>query len=135
MRHAICYVSNSNKDLKHGEAVELLSFCQTKNEKLGIKGILLYSEGNFFQILEGEKKVVLTLFDKIRKDPRHYGVIQVIGRDIKQGSFDGYKADIVKDELQYGQEVPEEYLEALHGIPSKVKEPMEKMLAMFISTQ
>ena len=135
MRHAICYVSNSSTDLNDQQIVELLRFCKDRNEKLGIKGVLLYSEGNFLQILEGEKEVVLSVYEKIKEDSRHYGVIRVIGRDIERGSLDGYKTGIIKGELLYEQEVPEEYIEALQGIPSKIKEPMERMLTMFVATQ
>lgn len=133
MRHAICYVSNSN--LEHQEAVELLEFCQNRNEELDVKGVLLYSEGNFLQILEGKKKVVLDLFDIIQKDSRHHGIIQLIGRDIEHGSYDGYEVDVLSGEFQYDQEIPAEYLKALDGIPPKVKKPMERMLTMFIATQ
>ena len=71
--------------------------------------------------MESEKRTVLKLFEKIRSDSRHHGIIQVIGRDIDRGSFDGYKVDVIKDELQYEQEVEvtKEYIEALHGIPPK----------------
>ena len=137
MRYAICYVSSVDENLQLKQTEELLDFCLRKNETLGIKGILLYSEGKFFQIIEGEKGTVLNLFEKIRSDTRHHGIIQVIGRDIERGSFDGYKVDVIKEELQYEQEVevPKEYIEALYGIPPKVKEPMERMLTMFIATR
>ena len=135
MRHAICYVSNSDRKLEHQQIEELLRFCQDKNKRLGIKGLLIYSEGKFFQILEGDKKVILPLFRKIEKDSRHDGIIQVIGRDIEQGSFDGYKVDIVKADRQLKREIPKEYIEVLHGIPPKVKEPMKRMLSMFIATR
>lgn len=133
MRHAICYVSNST--IEHEEAVELLNFCQHRNEELDIKGVLLYSEGNFLQILEGEKEIVQDLFEKIKEDSRHYGIMQLVGRDIKRGSFDGYKVDIISSEIRYEQDVPSEYLEALQGIPPKVKKPMERMLTVFLATQ
>lgn len=135
MRHAICYVSNSNRDLNSDQIKELLAFCEKKNKEMDIKGVLLFSEGNFFQILEGEKDKVLLLFDKIKADNRHHGLIQVVGRDIGHGSYDDYKVDIITEEAKYQQKIPNEYLEALKGIPSKVKEPMKRMLAMFLSTR
>lgn len=135
MRHAICYVSNKDKNLDHQQVKELLDFCHLQNERLGIKGVFLYSEGNFFQILEGEKDVVLKIFEKIKKDSRHYGIIQIIGRDITQGSCDGYKVDILNNNVKNGYRIPDAYVEALQGLPQSVKQPMERMLENFIATR
>ena len=134
MEYAICYISNS-RDLNYQQTEELLKFCQDQNKLFGIKGVLLYSEGSFFQILEGEKQIVLGLFEKIKKDPRHHELIQIIGREIDRGSFDGYKVDIISENLKYDPEVPREYIEALKGIPLDVRKPMERMLKMFIATR
>ncbi|WP_029036803.1 BLUF domain-containing protein [Salinimicrobium xinjiangense] len=135
MRHAICYLSTASKDLDYLEVRQLLEFCAEKNRSLEIKGILLYSDGNFFQILEGEKEVVLEIFQKIEKDSRHHGIIQIIGRDIPTGSYDGYKVDILTDEKISTYEIPSEYSEALLGIPLDVRKTMERMLERFISTR
>ena len=134
MRHVICYVSNCSEQLKRGQIEEFLKFCQEKNKSLDINGILLYSEKNFFQILEGERRVVLELYKKIREDHRHYGLIQVIGRDIERGCLNDYKVDIIKDEPNR-KVVPREYIEAIQGIPLDVRTSMVRMLEMFLSTQ
>lgn len=135
MRHAICYVSSKNKNLTHKQIIKLLEFCLENNEINEIKGILLYSEGNFFQILEGEKKIVLNLFEKIKKDSRHKNIIQITGHDIKKGSFDGYKVDIIKADYKGKLEIPLEYKEPLNGIPPNIKNPMEQVLETFIFTR
>lgn len=135
MRHAICYVSNTKQNFRLVEILKLLEFWKERNESMGIKGILLYSEGNFFQILEGEKTTVLEVFQKIEQDPRHYGLIQIMGKDIIQGSCDGYKVDILNNEYKNGYEVPQEYLNALQCISPDVKKPMERMLEMFVATR
>lgn len=135
MRHAICYVSTAHSDLSQHQIETLLNLSKERNEPLDIKGVLLYSEGNFFQIMEGEKDTVLEVFKKIEKDPRHYGLIQIMGSDIAQGSCDGYKVDILSDKHKHGYEIPQEYLVPLQGISPKVKIPMEKMLRMFIATR
>ena len=133
MRHTICYVSNCSEDLNHQQIEDLLKFCRDKNKSLDIKGILLYSGKNFFQIMEGERRVVLDLYKKIREDPRHYGLIQVIGRDIEGGCLNDYKADIINDEPNKPG-VPREYIEAIQGLPLDVRKSIERMLEMFLST-
>lgn len=135
MRHAICYISNKSPDLNQIQITELLESCKAKNESVGIKGLLLYSEFNFFQILEGEKQLVLSLYEQIKLDPRHYGLIQILGRDIERGSFDGYQVDIIGEDLKLQSGIPEEYIEALKGIPTDVRKSMERMLERFIATR
>ncbi|MBZ9730376.1 BLUF domain-containing protein [Salegentibacter sp. JZCK2] len=134
MRHAICYVSNKKKEISDTQIEELLEECSTKNSLSGIKGLLLYSEGNFFQIIEGEKVFILNLFEIIKKDPRHYGVIQIIGRDIEQDAFDGYKTDILTDKIRCQSKLPKEYTDTLEGLPFELKRIMERMMETFIDT-
>ena len=135
MRHAICYVSNSKKELDYHQVRILLEVCREKNMKLGIKGVLLYSDGNFFQILEGEKDIVSNVFNKIEKDPRHYGLNIIIRRDIPLETYEEYKIDILDDEQRFAYEVPGEYQDALQGIPVDVRKTMERMLEKFISSR
>ena len=132
MRHAICYISNLKKELELPEIEALLSQWQEKNENRNIKGLLLYFEGNFFQILEGEKNQVLRLFETIQEDHRHEGIVQVIGRDIEHGSYNGYVVDIVTDEDKYSEELPGEYVETLKGVDPELRKTMEHMLEIFI---
>lgn len=69
MRYAICYVSTAAKNLTSPEINDLLDFSKKTNTRKDIKGVLLYSEGNFFQVLEGEKADILELFGRIEKIP------------------------------------------------------------------
>lgn len=96
---------------------------------------MLYSEGNFFQILEGEKDVVLPIYHTLEKDSRHYGLIQIMGQDIAEGGFDGYKVDILDENSIQEFQIPEKYTDALQGMSPEVKKPMERMLENFIATR
>ncbi|MFZ0489999.1 MAG: BLUF domain-containing protein [Salegentibacter sp.] len=135
MRHAICYVSNADQSLTTSEINELLNFCEENNNLRDIKGILLYSEGNFFQVLEGEKEKVVDLYNRIQEDSRHYGIITVIDRDIPQGSYDDYKATIIPEGKKYYPELPAEYTEPLKGMSPDVQKVMKRMIRSFIATR
>lgn len=135
MRHAICYVSNVNPELKIQQIQELLKYCEKTNGSLNIKGILLFSEGNFFQVLEGEKEVVLPIWKQIELDTRHSGIIQVIGRDIVKGSLDGYKAEILSDKKKFTPGLPQEYTEPLMGMSPKIQSIIGRMMENFIITR
>ena len=53
------------------ELEELLEHARRHNAANGITGALIYADGVFLQILEGEKHTVQALMEKIAKDFRH----------------------------------------------------------------
>jgi len=71
----LVYVSSAVKPFSQPALVKLLEKSHANNAKRGITGLLLYKDGNFMQVLEGEEDVVRTLYRKIARDPRHRGVI------------------------------------------------------------
>lgn len=64
----------------------LVSF-RKNNEANGITGMMLFSEGIFLQVLEGEDRKVNTLVRKIRKDARHHSVVQLDEKAITRRIF------------------------------------------------
>lgn len=74
----IMYGSSATKYFSRTDLLDLLMKARRYNTEVGITGILLYKEGNFIQVLEGEEQAVRTLFQKIEQDPRHLGVIVLL---------------------------------------------------------
>lgn len=135
MKYVICYISNVNENLEIDDIKKLLRFCERNNKNLDLRGLLLYSEGNFFQVIEGEKEILLPLWETIRKDSRHYGIIQVLGKEISQSAFDGFTADVVGDENKYTLGLPNEYTETIEGMSKDIQRTIKNMLGTFISTR
>ncbi len=73
------------------ELEELLAIARTKNAGKGVTGLLLYAEGNFLQILEGERVQVEALYAHIAGDPRHYGVVRLMRREVARRSFSDWR--------------------------------------------
>jgi len=67
----LIYMSSAVKLFSPEELENMLEGHRQKNLKAGITGLLLYKDGNFLQVLEGETAVVDDLFAKIQRDPRH----------------------------------------------------------------
>jgi hypothetical protein len=59
------------------ELREMLATCRVNNERDGITGMLLYKDGNFMQVLEGEESKVRTLLQRITGDLRHRGLVVI----------------------------------------------------------
>jgi hypothetical protein len=57
------------------------------NKPLGITGMLLHSDGCFFQVLEGEASPVDTLYKKLDRDKRHQQLTLIIREPIAKRSF------------------------------------------------
>jgi|JTFO01.1.fsa_nt_gb hypothetical protein len=67
----IVYVSSASHLFSKQELLDLLEKAREKNHQLGVTGLLLYKEGDFIQLIEGDKEAVKSLFTTISADPRH----------------------------------------------------------------
>ncbi len=100
----VVYVSTATKPMEIRDLEEMLEQARRKNKEKNITGILLYANGTFIQVLEGEDDVVKELYSVISKDERHKNCILIEEREIDENSFGswsmGFKniedADITK---------------------------------------
>ncbi len=83
----IIYVSTASEPFGRAELVKLLRQSVRRNMQSGITGLLLYKDGSFMQVLEGEERAVVALYSKISRDPRHHHVIPLIHEPIEQRNF------------------------------------------------
>lgn len=70
----LVYVSSAVELLTQAELLMLLEKCVDNNSDNKITGMLLYKDGNFMQVLEGDELVVRSTYEKILKDHRHHGL-------------------------------------------------------------
>lgn len=80
MSAALCRPSRS-------ELVALLAKARQNNSQLGVTGMLLYHDGSFMQVLEGDEQAVADLYNKIALDPRHAQAQVIYQGDIATRSF------------------------------------------------
>jgi hypothetical protein len=88
----------SSAAVKAGGEVELsrlLLTARRNNVALGVTGMLLYHEGSFLQILEGDEKNVEMLFERISMDPRHCRVMLLLRRDIDAQHFQDWSMGFI----------------------------------------
>ena len=83
----LVYVSSAKTKFSQAELKALLDQSREKNARLGLSGILLYHDGNFMQLLEGEEKQVRSLYTRIAEDPRHGGFIILISGPVAERTF------------------------------------------------
>jgi hypothetical protein len=83
----LAYVSSACTPFSQGELVDLLKQARAKNERLGVTGLLLYKDGNFLQVLEGESDIVHQLIRQIEADPRHRDTTVLLDEPVTARSF------------------------------------------------
>ncbi|MBK5193818.1 MAG: BLUF domain-containing protein [Flavobacteriaceae bacterium] len=103
MRFAISYVSTANRDLNQDEVSELLDQTEIRNNNEGVNGLLIYSDGNFFEVIEGEKSKIRGLFKCIKEDPRHRNIMMVFEKEIDKPLFDDKEANFISENTRHRQ--------------------------------
>lgn len=104
-RREVClvYASAATRDFGPSELAQILTKSGRNNLRAGITGMLLHTDGSFFQVLEGDDKVVHTLYEKILADPRHTQTIKLVEEPIEKRAFSQWSmgfARVSRDELK-----------------------------------
>lgn len=72
--YKLIYKSTASPNLKKEDIVDILKTAREFNGEHEISGCLIYYNGKFLQILEGDKAIVEELYGRIQKDKRHFNV-------------------------------------------------------------
>lgn len=83
----LIYVSSASEPMSRSDLEALLLKARNNNHALGITGMLLYKDGNFMQMLEGEQDVVESLHKAIKQDPRHHGLLTLLAGEADEREF------------------------------------------------
>lgn len=67
----LLYVSKAVEEISYSDLKNILVTAQARNQKEQITGILIFRDGLFLQLLEGEKETVKKILGRIIQDPRH----------------------------------------------------------------
>ncbi len=83
----LVYISTATQ--RHDEAAltKIMESASKKNEPDGLSGMLIYCDGNFMQVIEGEPEAVDATFARISNDLRHKEIVVVSRLPIDERSF------------------------------------------------
>lgn len=90
MLETIVYISAAAPDFREEELDGLLAIARRNNGASGVTGVLLYAEGSFIQVLEGETKGLDATMARIRPNPRHRHIMEIYRAPISERSFAGW---------------------------------------------
>ena len=69
------------------ELGRILESAVRHNREDGITGMLLYSGGNFLQVLEGSRDRVHATYERICRDPRHGSIMLLTEEEVPERHF------------------------------------------------
>ena len=90
MTYQIIYSSEATIPMQSHDLEELLDRARSSNAIHGISGALVYSDGMFLQILEGESGKLQALMAKILKDVRHEAVTILREGEVPSAQFSSW---------------------------------------------
>jgi len=129
MRFAISYVSTANRDLNQEEVAELLDLTEIRNNIEGVNGLLIYSSGNFFEVIEGEETKIKELFENINEDPRHRNIMMVFEKEIDKPLFDDKEANFISENTKHRQMKVENFLYYIKDLDESTQKAVKNILA------
>ncbi|MEP6765276.1 MAG: BLUF domain-containing protein [Gemmatimonadaceae bacterium] len=83
----LVYASVASQTMTNSELQKILAAARRDNARDGVTGMLLFTEGSFFQVLEGSEPDVLSTFKRIEGDPRHQQATCIIREPIARRAF------------------------------------------------
>jgi hypothetical protein len=90
--------SSTIQGLDHQKLIEeILLQSRKNNKKNDLSGILLFRNGDFLQLLEGDKINVYHTLKKIRDDNRHKGMKILFEGEIQKRVFEGWQMAFKSD--------------------------------------
>jgi hypothetical protein len=105
MIHLI-YMSTATRPFSEADLVSLLQKARSNNTSLGVTGMLLYKEGNFMQLLEGEEQVVMDLYEYIKLNTNHHSATILDKASITERQFGDWSMGFCNLNEQTVQNLP-----------------------------
>jgi hypothetical protein len=126
----LLYVSNTQPDITLSALDDLLTASRRNNALMGITGLLLFIDGGFLQIMEGEERAIRELYARITNDPRHHNLRLMLDREVPVRAFPdwsmGFERPCMEDPETAGVA-----REAIHG---RLSPGTGRIVAMMLQT-
>lgn len=85
--HQLVYISTMRRPLDEAELRTILETSVRNNQRGGVTGLLLAGGNRFLQALEGPAPAILSTYERIRKDGRHFACVTLSSATVDQRAF------------------------------------------------
>ncbi len=90
MPYQLMYSSQATEPMTVAGLEAILADARTGNRTRNVSGALIYVDGVFFQIIEGDKDVVRKLMADIASDSRHHSVKVFYEAEVEARAFESW---------------------------------------------
>ena len=136
MLFQLIYSSVATERMAKSKLFKILLAARSGNASLDVTGLLVFVNGIFLQILEGEREVLFTLMKKISSDPRHSNVKVLREMEVDQRRFPSWRMAYVTPSTRElaiwaglrSTTTVEATLEMLYSDPSRIPDVVTRLL-------
>ena len=118
MLEALVYTSFLKESFNESELEKILAAAEKNNPSVSVTGCLVYKNGIFLQLLEGDSKDLDTIYSKISKDPRHENIAKLYRGRIQDRLFPDWSMA-----YREGREIKFDWVNEILGLGSRLKKP------------
>lgn len=113
----LIYISIASRRIFKDDLQTILLASIHHNSIKKITGLLLYDQGTFCQVLEGQAEDVYALFSKIQDDDRHKNIIKIFDDEIKIRDFSSWSMNCINLDLYDKKQIKgyKNFSEAVHN--------------------
>ena len=93
-----CRLAYASRSLIDGHSVEFLDLIRTSsrnNAARQVTGALFFSALEFFQVIEGDERVIDAVFEQIMADQRHFDVKLLLRETVEARRFTGWELKMI----------------------------------------
>lgn len=91
----LVYQSSATKQLNEKDLQTILAQSRAWNTTHDLTGVLLHSEGDILQVLEGSADEVQYIFKKIAQDVRHRNIVKLADGPVPQRHFSDWSMGFI----------------------------------------
>ena len=141
MLYRLIYSSEATAEMERADLELMLGESRVRNAKRDITGVLVFVDGVFLQVLEGEKDDVEHLMESIRRDPRHKDIKVFHEEEIEHRAFPTWRmaylsprsGDVSAWAGLEGATSVESVLATLRGDPNRVPRMLVRLVEALAS--
>ena len=129
--YRLIYKSRANQLIDWEFVKTLIGKSESKNQQVGITGVLLATRTHFLQVIEGDFDEINQLFMHIARDPRHEEIQLVSFTCVESRLFGGWAMHAI-GVFDFNQELTNDLIKQYGEEDGSVKFPVEdwKVLAL-----
>ena len=94
----LVYMSEAEPGLESSDIFQIVQTSAANNAKDGLTGFLLFRNGVFFQLVEGEQNALHGLLDRLERDMRHRHIRVIDDSEIEARAFAQWRMKRLRDD-------------------------------------